>query len=316
MKKALVTGATGFIGSYLAKALKDSGYRVRLLSRRGLKYESSLNTVDYEGVQGDIIDSNTLAAACEGVDIVFHAAGLANDSSSDKNEITLTNLTGTKNLYSAAVLSEVAKFVFFSSVMAAQHTESEYANSKWNAENYLLAGGKVNPKTKVIIIRPAIVYGPGMHGNISTFLRLAKNRFFPALPLIKSTFSMISVQDLCRAAIALENAEPTSNPVRIFIITDGEQYTPNRVEESVYSSVSRALPKLRLPISLLFFASVVAEVADNLGIKRNSLGLRFYKRFNQSQTILEDANSIRYRIKPTTTLEKEMPRIIESLELE
>lgn len=119
MKKCLVTGGAGFVGSHLVEALVQKGVRVTVLDDLSSgtleNLEGSLSHVRF--IEGSILDVETLNAACEGVDVVFHQAAKVSvqESIERMHEVHDINLTGTLNVLQAAKVCGVGKFIYASS---------------------------------------------------------------------------------------------------------------------------------------------------------------------------------------------------------
>jgi dihydroflavonol-4-reductase len=110
----LVTGATGFVGSAIAAALRDSGYRVRVLVRAA---SSRINIHPDDAVAiGDICDRDSVAAALQGVRYVIHAAADYRLWAADPSEIVRTNVEGTRIVMEEALRAGVERIVYTSSV--------------------------------------------------------------------------------------------------------------------------------------------------------------------------------------------------------
>ena len=92
--RVLVTGATGFLGSSVTRALLRSGYHVRAFARRPEKL-GALERLGAEPVQGDILSTSSLATAAEGIDAIVHCAGAVSLGLRDRLEVHQTNVAGT-----------------------------------------------------------------------------------------------------------------------------------------------------------------------------------------------------------------------------
>lgn len=180
--KILVTGATGFLGSHVARLLIERGDEVRLL----LRPASSTKLVDrlpagacagaVERVLGDLRDGNSLQRAVTGVQAVYHVAGDYRLWARDPREIYESNVTGTRNLLAAARSAGVSRFVYTSTVATvavpkngALPDEStstsldemigSYKRSKWLAEQEALSAASSG--LPVVIVNPTTPVGPG-----------------------------------------------------------------------------------------------------------------------------------------------------------
>lgn len=115
--RALVTGATGFVGSHVARALAERGACVRALVRRSSRIDN-LADLDCEPVYGDLTDADSLARAVQGCDAVFHVAADYRLWSRDPRELYRANVDGTVNMLRAAASAGVQRVVYTSTVGA------------------------------------------------------------------------------------------------------------------------------------------------------------------------------------------------------
>ena len=176
---SLVTGATGFIGNRLLERLVADGSSVRILARRanarlGLPRESIDITL------GDVRDHNALSKACEGVDVVYHLAGLAKPWVKDPAEFFDVNESGTDNVCRAAEKCGVRRVVHTSTALVipppakgngtAYTTITAYQRSKTAGEDrvnaFVARGGNA------VFVRPTRVFGPGLSTPANTVTRL------------------------------------------------------------------------------------------------------------------------------------------------
>lgn len=132
----LVTGGTGFLGSYIIKALVEKGYTVRAIRRQASLpfYIPTAIWEKVEWVQGDLLDVTGLEEAMEGIDLVIHAAAKVSFASRDKKELFRTNVEGTANLVNIALDKGVTRFLHISSIAALGRTasgEMVTENKKW-----------------------------------------------------------------------------------------------------------------------------------------------------------------------------------------
>ena len=271
---ALVTGGTGFIGSRHIINLVSNDINVRLLSRRKVE---GFETVICD-FQSDPIPNDALL----GIDMVFHIAGFSHDMR-DANQIKdlyqRVNVDFTVALAKLAVKSGVKKFIFVSSVKAGGNpafgmcaSESEqgdlegvYGKTKREAELQLL---KINKESgmHVSIIRPSLVYGPNVKGNLQVMLSGIKKGWFPPLPETGNTRSMIHVDDLVRA-ISLVADDDCANG-EIFIATDGVPHSSREIYNAMCGVAGKSIPKWSVPKTLF---DVVSLISPRIKYKINKL---------------------------------------------
>lgn len=191
--KALVTGATGFVGSHLVTALRRDGHEVVALVRTPAK-AARLKGMGATLVPGDLGDDQAVAAAVTGADIVFHVAGLT--AARSEAEFHQVNVEATGRLLEAAARAGVGRFVLVSS-LAATAPVTAYGRSKAEAERVVQQGSV--PWT---IARPPAVYGPRDVELLKVF-RLAR---LPVVPIFgdgSQQLSLVYGPDLATALIAM-----------------------------------------------------------------------------------------------------------------
>lgn len=172
----LVTGATGFVGSHVARQLVDVGHRVRILVRRGSNVQS-VEGLPFERAEGDLRDAASLTRALEGVQRVFHVAADYRLWARDPEEIYQSNVEGTRRLLEAANHAGVERIVYTSTVATIavpSHTETlpnegtratleqmigHYKRSKFLAEQEAVKAASAG--VPIVIVNPTTPVGPG-----------------------------------------------------------------------------------------------------------------------------------------------------------
>src|SRR5436309_11163659 len=117
MRNVLVTGAGGFVGYHLVKLLAERGFRPRGLVR-STRRAQHLRSIPMDIVEGDVADLDSLRRAAEGVDTLFHVAGLVSTNPADAASLLQVNVAGTQNAIRAAREAGVERVVVTSSVAA------------------------------------------------------------------------------------------------------------------------------------------------------------------------------------------------------
>ncbi|MDQ1421759.1 MAG: hypothetical protein QOJ52_3721 [Acidimicrobiaceae bacterium] len=248
----MVTGATGFIGAALCGRLRRLGLDVTATARR-----EPLGSGPWrEFVSCDLSrDATRLEPFLTGCSTIFHVAGLAHGSGRSIDEYSAVNVGGTQRLLEIAAACGVERLVFVSSVKAAgppgfhqvdeshcSPPESPYGRSKREAEDLLLVAGVVGPPS-VVILRPALVYGPGVKGNLRTLYRAVERGWCPRIGIDYNRRSMVSVDDLVEAAVRAASTDASG----IFLITDGEAYSTERVYLAVCTTLGRRPSRVTVP---------------------------------------------------------------------
>jgi len=264
MMKYLVTGSTGFIGSRLLGLLSTIDCEVRVLAR------SEVN--NYETVVCNLEQNKISKHALESIDIVFHLAGFAHDMqdpSKVEDLYRVINVDATVQLAKLAIQSGVKHFIFVSSVKAAGASdagqcmteedqgepEGIYGRTKREAELKLLKIGR-NSGMQVSIVRPTLVYGPNMKGNLHLMLSGIDKGWFPPLPKTGNRRSMIHVDDLVRALLLVSEGERTNG--EIFIATDGAPHSSHEIYEAMCVVLGKSAPRWSVPKLLFDIASAMS----------------------------------------------------------
>lgn len=242
MGLTLVTGATGFVGNHLVRALVERGHHVRCTVRKTSQTES-LQELGVELVEGDLTNRSGWQAAVQGVDLVFHAA--ARLSAPRRTTLLNVNGRGTAHLVRAcAGQPHPPVFVLVSSIAAAGpgrrgtlRTEqaparpiSNYGQSKRAAEIAVERSASQLPST---IVRPGIVYGPGDRESLLPMCRMIERWGTHVIASFQSPpLSFIHVQEL--VALLLQAAERGQR-----LPPKGQ---PNRSAQGYYFAVAPEYP--------------------------------------------------------------------------
>ncbi len=209
MTVALVVGAAGFVGSHLCRQLEAAGMEVRRVSRDAeLPSRVAMDALER--------DEDAIARALAGVDVVYHLAATAHEAvaASDPVALQRVNVEAPLRWLRAARKAGVPRFVWLSSIkvlgdVSAAPLRPEdprrpgdaYARSKAQAEQQLLAA--VQPGTALAVVRPPLVYGPGVRGNFATLMRWAASGAPLPLGRASAPRSMVGVSNLCDLLVRL-----------------------------------------------------------------------------------------------------------------
>ena len=267
--KALVTGATGFVGAAIAKTLIASGWQVRVLARAGSD-RGNLQQLAAQVVEGDLNDLGSLELALEGCTALFHAAADYRLGARDPKPLYLTNVEGTRNILSAARKVGVQRTVYTSSVatigiptdgtpgeerspVALSDMIGHYKRSKYLAEE--VARDAARAGMSVVIVNPSTPVGPGDIKPTPTgqlVLDAASGRM-PAY--VDTGLNIVHVDDVATGhLLAFERGKTGER-----YILGGEDMTLRTILEQIAKLVGREPPRIRLPYAAVLPIAYVAE---------------------------------------------------------
>lgn len=268
MKKICITGANGFVGKSLCKALISSNNSIRALARR---IDSSLNSLKIEYIKiGDISLDINLKEYLVGCDCIVHCAGKAHTMNDTDNVVVYqsANILGTKNLAEQAVVAGVKRFIFLSSVKVngestgnfddpkiftnddMPNPQDNYAISKFEAEKALW---EIASKTnlEVVIVRLPLVYGTSAKGNLNCLIKLINSKIPLPFADIKNKRSLIGIDNL--VDILIRCIEHPNAAGKTFLVSDGEDLSTSELINIIASGMNRSVKLFRLPRALLKF---------------------------------------------------------------
>ncbi len=267
--KALVTGATGFVGSHLVEVLRREGHEVTALVRSPSK-AAALDALGARRLPGDLHDPSALARAVEGQDVIFHVAGLV--AARNEAEFLRGNRDATANVLDAAFRAGTGRILLVSSMAAGgpaalgrplEGTEparpvTAYGRSKLAGEEILREGGV--PWT---IVRPPMVYGPRDREVLKVF-KLARLGLAPVFGGGGQELTAIHGADLATALVAAATSASTEG--RLYYASHPEIFTSADFARGVGQAVGRRPAILRLPPIVGRVAlSVAGTLADLTG---------------------------------------------------
>ena len=174
-----LTGATGFVGSHLVKGLLAAGHRVRALERSMGNARTSAPGIEY--VPGDILQAASLRDLMPGCDAVIHLVGIITEAKGATFE--RVHHEGTRKVVAVAQASHIRRFVHMSALGTRSNAVAVYHKTKWKGEEAVRAGGM-----PWVILRPSIIYGPGIYGPGDGFTTrmLELMRKAPRRPIVGS----------------------------------------------------------------------------------------------------------------------------------
>jgi nucleoside-diphosphate-sugar epimerase len=266
--KLLITGANGFLGSHVAERISQrDGVDLRLMLRHTSRL-AYLDDLEYERVEGDLRDEDSLASAVAGVETVVHLAGLT--SALNDARYHEVNAGGTAALVRAASAAGVKRFVYVSSLAALgpsqdgvsppamPHPVSGYGRSKLAGEYAVLAE---KDAMSVAVVRPAAVYGERDRALLP-FYRLAKLGVVPVYGDGNRRLSFLHAHDAADSIIAAALADGPSGAV--YTTSDGCLHTWRSLIEAYGKAAGRRLRVLPVPGPLFTLAGYAGGLAQTV----------------------------------------------------
>lgn len=277
----LVTGASGFVGRALVSSLVLAGRSVRAASRQPLAHDvaDGFNACGFESaVVGDVNSSTDWRAALHGINTVVHLAArvhVMQDKSADPlAEFRRVNVAGTLRLAQQAVDAGVRRLVFISSIkvngevtaLGCPYTADNspapvdaYGISKLEAEQCLLALA-ARTGLQVVIIRPVLIYGPGVKANFFKMMQWL-NRGLP-LPLgaIYNQRSMLALDNLLSLIMTCLDHPDAAN--QVFLASDGEDVSTTDLMHRTAYALGTSARLIPVPESVLIVVAGLLGKAD------------------------------------------------------
>lgn len=264
---ALVTGATGFTGSHLARTLAVRGQTVRALVRDA----GRARDLEAEGIQvavGDIRDRAALAAATSGVEVVYHIAAIYRQAGVKRGVYRAVNASAVRDIVEAAAHAGARRVVHCSTVGVHGDIERPPANedaplrpgdqyqvSKLEGERLAReAGDRLG--IEVTIARPSGIYGPGDRRLLKLFRGVARGRF-PILGRGEIYYHLTHIDDLVEG-FRLCGEQPAAAG-RTYILAGGEYTTLNQLVALIAEVAGVRPPRLHLPVWPFWIAGALCE---------------------------------------------------------
>jgi dihydroflavonol-4-reductase len=273
--RVLITGATGFTGGHLARALRSHGATVRALVRDAGRAKD-LAAAGIDLVIGDLREPSTLARAVAGVDVVYHVAAMYREAGISTDTYRAVNALAVRALIEAAAAANVRRVVHCSTVGV--HGDIEHPPADEEAP---LRPGDVYQRTKlegeqlareaadrlgieVTIVRPSGIYGPGDRRLLKLF-RAAVRRY-PILGSGEIYYHLTYIDDLTEGFRLCGEHAAAAN--RTYILAGGEVTTLNELVGTIAQVAGVSPPRWHLPVWPFRAAGALCEaVCVPLGIE-------------------------------------------------
>lgn len=255
--KVFITGITGFVGSAVARKMNEEGYQVSGQARTSTHSK-------YETHQLPLTPTTQWKALLKDVDIVIHCAAQVHQMNGRKDEISSyidVNTAATINLAKQAQKEGVKRFLFISSIKVngerslegvpfTEHIDSKpndpYGLSKYLAEQQLQESCQ-HTGMDYVIIRPPLVYGPGVKANFLTMMNLVRKRMPIPLGSVSNKRSMIYIENLADAVVRCIEHNKAAN--QTFLVSDDDDVSTPRLLNSIGRHMDNKTRLIAIPES-------------------------------------------------------------------
>jgi len=296
--KALVTGATGFIGSHLVQKLVAEHWNVTCLVRPKSQTEF-LKKFPVHFVVGSADDHGCLEKAVQDQDFVFHLAGRIRSASRKVYDMANRQLTRNLTLACLKKNQSLKRFVYVSSIAAAgpSHPDScseesqlpsptsEYGRSKLKGEEAVREVWDIVPTT---IIRPPNVYGPRQQ-ETELLIKLISKRIVPILKDKKESTSLIYVKDLVEGILKAVHSPKTKS--QIYYLTDGKGYSWREIILTIKKHVFGDSLYLPLGEELIYLSAWLVDMLKKAGLMKSHFGRKAWRVMVQTLWLFSTAKA-------------------------
>jgi nucleoside-diphosphate-sugar epimerase len=275
LHKVLITGANGFVGQALLKAmLKQNISVVAAVRASGARVNDDSEQIEV----GDLSAQQDWTLALGGVESIVHTAArvhVMNDTDSEPlNVFRQINTDATLNLARQAAQAGVKRFIFLSTIKVNGETTQSgfpfceqinslptdpYAVSKWEAERGLIQIAR-NTGMEVVIIRPPLIYGPGVKGNFATMMKWLKRGVPLPLGAVHNRRSLLALDNLVSFILLCLEHPKAANET--FVLADGVDISTTQLLEKIAHAMKKSPRLLPVPVSwMIFVANLLGKQA-------------------------------------------------------
>lgn len=267
MKRILITGITGFVGTNLVRYLCKNE-RVQIIGHSRNVKEARTRFASYDIDFIEEISARSLDD--KQIDILIHLAGIAHDLLGKYNadQYDQVNFRMTANIFDAFLTSRANDFIFISSIKSATdyldevitentlpNPTSDYGISKKKAEDYILNNEKAGKR--LFILRPCMIHGPGNKGNLNLLYKFVISGLPYPLGTFENKRSFLSIDNFCFVIQRIVEGKLNSG---VYNLADSQPISTNYLVALIGKSANKKVRIIHFPRKLIFFLAKVGSV--------------------------------------------------------
>lgn len=278
MKRVLITGGTGFIGSRLALHRRRAGQEVVVLGQTNTPAEEdNKRLLEQEGIEVDLVamdDQDRLAGHVKGVELVYHLAAAQHETKVPDRHFREVNVEGTRRLLEICAKNGVRRFVHGSTIgvygspegVIDESTKTDpdniYGMTKLEGERLVFS---YKDRLSVVAIRISETYGPGDRRLLKLFRAIDKGMFF-MIGSGRNLHHLVYIDDLIAGMVLAAEVEEARGEV--FLLAGPRPSSTREMADTIAAALGKSVPAWRLPLSPFTAAACVFEkVLPPLGIQ-------------------------------------------------
>ena len=270
--KAFVTGGTGFIGGHVVRKLRERGHEVVALVRSPHKARD-LEAQGVELIEGDLSTSkDTLRAAMDGCDAVFHIAAVyeVGIPKKDRPAMHEANVRGTERVLDAAIDAGVARVVYVSTVAVFGNTHGKVVDESYERsgndflsyydetkfESHKVAKERIAKGAPIVIVQPGGVYGPNDHSQLGNFIDQTRTGKLKLMMFPDIGLTFVHVEDVADGILLAHD----KGQIGESYVLGGERGTMGELVKLTAELAGRKPPKLTMPVALIKLSAPLGPV--------------------------------------------------------
>ena len=291
--KSLVTGANGFLGSWLCKRLLSDGHQVTALVRKNSDL-SEIENLKIDYAYGDLTDTNSLRDAFKNQNQIYHLAGVVAYKASERSKMDLVNVEGTRNVVQVCTEQHIEQLLYLSSVVAVgasfipevlnedsdyniSHLNLGYFETKHLAEKIVMTAATEN-KINAVCVNPGTIYGPADAKKNSRKMQVKVAR--GKLPFYTDGgVNVVSVNDVVDGIM---NAVRFGKNGQRYIL-GGENLTIQKLFETIADCAGVSKPKFKIPTPVLHALGFIGDLTGFGISQENAYTASMYHWFDSAK---------------------------------